>query len=65
MENMTPAERERHRLAESLVEDYLMEWCESHSKKVSATTANIYSHVDASSTFQCAMTIDEVLGKGK
>lgn len=42
MENMTPAERERHRLAESLVEDYLMEWCESHSKKVAATTAEQY-----------------------
>ena len=39
MENMTPAERERHRLAESLVEDYLLEWIESHSKKVAATTA--------------------------
>ena len=30
-----------------------------------STTANIYSHVDAASTFQCAMTIDEVLGEGK
>ena len=30
-----------------------------------STTANIYSHVDTASTFQCAMTIDEVLGEGK
>jgi len=30
-----------------------------------STTANIYSHVDAYSTFQCAMTIDEVLGEGE
>ena len=29
-----------------------------------STTANIYSHVDATSTFQCAMVIDETLGKG-
>ncbi len=28
-----------------------------------STTANIYSHVDAASTFQCAMTIDEALGE--
>ncbi|MBQ9099051.1 MAG: phage integrase SAM-like domain-containing protein, partial [Clostridia bacterium] len=42
MENMSPAERERHRLAESLVEDYLLEWIESHSKKVATTTAEQY-----------------------
>ena len=30
-----------------------------------STTANIYSHVDAYSTFQCAMTIDEALGAGE
>ena len=30
-----------------------------------STTANIYSHVDAASTFQCAMVIDETLGKGE
>ena len=30
-----------------------------------STTANIYSHVDAASTFQCAMTIDEALGAGE
>ena len=30
-----------------------------------STTANIYSHVDAASTFQCAMVIDETLEKGE
>ena len=30
-----------------------------------STTANVYSHVGVASTFQCAMTIDEVLGEGE
>ncbi|MBE6562043.1 MAG: hypothetical protein E7662_13055 [Ruminococcaceae bacterium] len=30
-ESMTPADRERNRIANSLVEDYLLEWVEAHT----------------------------------
>ena len=41
---MTPAERERNRLAESYVEDYLLEWVESHKMNVSASTYEGYKN---------------------
>lgn len=41
-ENMTHAERERHRVANMLVEDYLIEWLESHRGNVSKTTYEGY-----------------------
>ena len=41
-ENMTHAERERHRIANSLVEDYLVEWLETHKGNVSKTTYEGY-----------------------
>ena len=41
-ESMTPAERERFRLANSLVEDYLLEWLQGHRGSVSASTFKDY-----------------------
>lgn len=41
-ESMTPAERERNRIANSLVEDYLLEWVEAHKVNVEENTYEQY-----------------------
>ena len=41
-ESMTPAERERSRIANSCVEDYLAEWLEDHRRNVTARTYEGY-----------------------
>lgn len=41
-ESMTPAERERNRIADSLVEDYLLEWIEAHKINIEENTYEHY-----------------------
>jgi len=41
-ENMTPAERERNRLANGLVSDYLLDWVEAHKTNIEDNTYEQY-----------------------
>ena len=41
-ESLTPAERERNRIANMAVEDYLPEWLEGHKRNISNSTYENY-----------------------
>ena len=41
-ENMTPAERERNRIANGLVSDYLLDWVEAHKTNIEDNTYEQY-----------------------
>ena len=49
MESLTHADRERNRIANMMVEDYLPEWLESHKNNISKSTCSTYrQYIEAS-----------------
>ena len=49
MESLSHADRERNRIANMMVEDYLPEWLESHKNNISKSTCSTYrQYIEAS-----------------